>query len=278
MTRFTPVTTPHRARAQAAPEFASILIVDDQRFDRRRLRGLCAALPFTTQIVEASSLAALRSTLTKDRFDLILLDHHLTDGTGLEGVEHIRADRTNKDAAVVMITGTEQTDVAVQALKMGFSDYLTKEELNEQTLTRAAITALQKAQLGRSADSATAQASSDASIHSFSRACAKDIKPIVSRMMRQMRDLREIEALPPLKAKERVEQIEGSLHRLWAFLEDLEEIGASPQASAPGFAGTGDATAPITLRLPSGRPGSKTGPNAPKKTVKPPSVFRRRPD
>ncbi|MDB4187821.1 response regulator [Sulfitobacter sp.] len=106
-------------------------MVDDNDFDRSRLKKLCRAFDFTTHAMEASSLRYLRDRLKKDRFDLILLDYHLNDGTGLEGVDIIRADAVNCTAATVMITGTEQNDIAVQALKLGFSDYLTKDEISQ---------------------------------------------------------------------------------------------------------------------------------------------------
>lgn len=271
----TPVQPTALQQAASAPKFASILIVDDQRFDRTRLKKLCRTLGFTTHVAEADCLDALRDRLKKDRFDLILLDYHLPDGTGLEGVDLIRGDQVNRGAATVMITGTEQTDIAVQALKLGFSDYLTKDELSEETLSRAAISALQKAQLARGM--AATLGMTDQTLQSFSRKCAQDIKPIVSSMMRQMRSLREIDQLQPEDALERVDRVEGSLRRLWAFLDDLDDMGSAapaPRPTIPENRGAGGlVTSGINARVPSQRPRKTTA-----MTAKPPSVFRRRPD
>ncbi|MEQ6201574.1 response regulator [Sulfitobacter sp. HNIBRBA2951] len=271
MSLFSHVEPTAQQLAGAAPTFASILIVDDQRFDRTRLKKLCGTLGFNTHLDEADSLQAMHDRLSKERFDLILLDYHLTDGTGLQGVDAIRADPVNKGAAIIMITGTENSDVALQALTMGFSDYLTKDELSEETLQRAAITALQKAQLTRGmARKSTKEVQMHDTLRSFSRECAKDIKPIVSRMMRQMRELREIDQISPEDAVQRVERVEGSLRRLWNFLEDLDELGAqSPSPTVSGVRSTND----IQLRVPSHQPVK-----ANKKLVRTPSVFRRRPD
>jgi len=259
-----PMPTPHQ-QAASAPQFASILIVDDQVFDRTRLVKMCRSFGFPTQAVQADSLAQMRDRLLKDRFDLVLLDYHLTDGTGLEGVEAIRADSVNSHAAIVMITGTAQHDIAIQALKLGFSDYLTKDELSEETLTRAAITALQKSQLTRGM-AAQSRSRTQTSVQSFSRQCARDIKPIVSRIMRQTRGLRAKECSDPAIMAQRVERMEGSLLRLWSFLEDLDQMGAGTDANGP----TVNKAAGINARVPSQR-GSAA-------TPKPPSVFRRRPD
>lgn len=278
MSQFSQIEPTPRQRAAAAPAFASILIVDDQGFDRMRLDRICRNLGFHTQVVQADSLAQMAQKLKKDKFDLVLLDYHLTDGTGLEGVELIRADKVNHDAATVMITGTEDTDIAVQALKLGFSDYLAKEDLSEEGLCRTAITALQKSRLAGGMDRSMApEAAMSGSVQSFSRACVQDIKPIVSRMMRQMRNLRDLESIDPEEAADRIARVEGSLRRLWSFLEELEQTAGPAPQTAPTVAATRGAqyqkSTSISLRVPSLRaaPVAKT-------PRKPPSVFRRRPD
>ncbi|UWR27201.1 response regulator [Sulfitobacter sp. S223] len=262
-------------QAATAPVFASILIVDDEKFDRTRLKRLCHEFDFTTHVAEADSLEAMRIILKKDRFDMILLDYHLPDGTGLDGVELIRADHVNRTAATLMITGTEQNNIALRALKLGFSDYLTKDEISGETLNRAVISALQKSQLARGM--AVSVSKHDETLQSFSRKCAHDIKPIVSRMMRQMRTLRDIDKLEPEDAQERVERMEGSLRRLWSFLDDLDDIGAAKTTHTPSIPSSrGPQTLPISrinAMVPSERPGKPET-----KPVKPPSIFRRRPD
>ncbi|MGB5862860.1 MAG: response regulator [Sulfitobacter sp.] len=268
-----------QAQPPATPQFASILIVDDQRFDRARLKKLCRKFDFTTHVLEADSLADMRVKLTKERFDLVLLDYHLTDGTGLDGIEMIQADEVNRTAALLMITGTEENDMAIKALKSGFTDYLTKDDLSHEGLARAVITALQKSTTARGeAPTGARQSLLNGTLQSFSRECAQDIKPIVSRMMRQMRELREIEKLDPEDAVTRIERVEGSLRRLWSFLDDLDHLGGAartgegptvPQRSVDPTA----LTAKINFRVPSQRPKSRQS-----KPAKPPSIFRRRPD
>ncbi|MGJ8595639.1 response regulator [Sulfitobacter sp.] len=278
MSQLTRIQTNAQQKAAVAPEFASILIVDDDEFDRTRLKKLCRAFDFTTHVAEADSLKALKDRLKKDRFDLILLDYQLTDGTGLDGVEIIRADGVNCSAATVMITGTEQNDIAIQALKLGFTDYLTKEEISERTLGRAAITALQKSQLARAMAAQIGQQDiTNETVQSFSRGCAQDIKPIVSRIMRQMRGLREIDQIKTEDAVDRVEQVEGSLRRLWFFLDELDHLGGTPPVEGPNVPATrGSLTPPasgINARVPSVSPKKLSSVAA-----KPPSIFRRRPD
>ncbi|UWR23263.1 response regulator [Sulfitobacter sp. S190] len=210
-------------QALHTPDFASILIVDDQRFDRMRLQRMCANFGFTTHTVEADSLDAMRNVLKKDKFDLILLDYYLPDGTGLDGVDSIRADATNSAAATIMITGSDDAEVGINALKLGFSDYLTKDELSVDALRRAAITALQKSRLTTGLQTQGRKRKEMQTIlQRFSKECAQEIKPTVSRMMRQMRELREIQSLTQEQAIDRIDRVETSCRRLWDFLNELE--------------------------------------------------------
>ncbi len=62
--------------------------------------------------------------LIDDRFDVVALDHYMPGQDGLATLAHIRA---LEDApAVVYVTGTQESSVAVAALKAGASDYVVK--------------------------------------------------------------------------------------------------------------------------------------------------------
>ncbi len=186
----------------------------------------------------------------------------------------IRANATNRHAATVMITGTDDLEIAVQALKNGFSDYMTKDELSAASLRRAAINAIQKSQLSAGlANQGALREQLQKSLSRFSRECAQEIKPVVSRMMRQMRELRDLERLPPEQVSQKIDRIEISCQRLWEFLDDLDSYTAS------GVTAESDGLVPLP-------DGHDVTPNAVKtvrpvrpttKLRRPPSVFGRRP-
>lgn len=235
------------------PEFVSILIVDDQRFDRTRLQRLISTLDFDTHVVEADSLETMGTKLQLDKFDLILLDYNLSDGTGLQALEAIRLDPKNRQAATIMIAGDGQSEIAIEALKRGCSDYITKDDLNPASLRRAAVNALQKAHL--SVDVETKEAGRkemERLLQRFSHECATEIKPVVSRMMRQLRDFRDAQARGPEAAAEQYERIEKSCMRLWDFLEDLEQYQGTDlvtKALGPTIPGLGDAPKTVPRRV-----------------------------
>ncbi|QUJ75407.1 response regulator [Sulfitobacter albidus] len=240
MSHFTPVAASRSSVAQTLPPLARILIVEDQRFDRVRLERMCKTFDFAVQMDEASTLAGMIDRLEAQSYDLVLLDYHLPDGSGLQGVEMIRDSTLNALTATIMITGTAEARVADRALRMGFSDYLTKDELSAETLQRAAITAIQKSRLSTTVTITGARAEeTDAVLQGFSRDCASEMKPIVSRMMRQMRALRH---LPADQADAQIARLEDSCRTLHGFLDDLQRFAERPPpASSPRKGASGAA-------------------------------------
>jgi HD-like signal output (HDOD) protein/CheY-like chemotaxis protein len=112
----------------AGQQALAILLVEDSATDRAliehffadpSLLGTPAALTVATDADAA--LAAIRG---HTRFAAILLDYSLPGRDGLEVLRDLRTigDRT----PVIMITGTGDEGVAVQALRQGASDYVVK--------------------------------------------------------------------------------------------------------------------------------------------------------
>lgn len=228
---------------------ARILIVDDQRFDRMRIKRLCGGLDFPIRMTEAESIAALAQQLDEGEFDLILLDYNLPDGDGLRGLQMIRAHPQNGAAATVMVTGTDQTEVAIEALRGGCSDYIAKDELSQSTLRRSAFNALQKTALQLGITTQEQKRSQVQSVlRRFAGECAQEIKPMVGDVMR---DLRALDRSNPALVEEELAKVDYTFLRLWEFVEDLASFQGSelaegdladPPKPAPGLgAGWGGA-------------------------------------
>jgi DNA-binding NtrC family response regulator len=64
--------------------------------------------------------------------DLILLDYSMDSLNGIETLKKIK--RFNPDLMVVFISGQENIDIAVNALKYGAFDYLIKNQISEEKL------------------------------------------------------------------------------------------------------------------------------------------------
>ncbi|WP_299777857.1 PleD family two-component system response regulator [uncultured Roseobacter sp.] len=223
-----------RPETAELPKLASILVVDDQRFDRARLKRLINGLEFETHVVEADRLESMGTMLQRDKFDLILIDYNLPDGNGLMALDAIRVDPKNRQAATIMVAGDGQSEVAIEALKRGCSDYITKDDLSPASFKRATINALQKSSLSIGMETQDVRRQQiEAMLERFSTECANEIKPVLSRLMRQLRDLREAPNLSEDQTSERFGRIENSCMRLWEFLDDLEQYQGTDLSGAP---------------------------------------------
>ncbi|WP_372656818.1 sigma-54-dependent transcriptional regulator [Hydrogenophaga sp.] len=101
---------------------ASVLVVDDEP-DLRTLYEL-TLLRDGHEVVSAPDLTQAREWLAQRRFDVLITDMRLPDGLGLELLrEMTQTQRTEK---CIVITAYGSADNAVESLKAGAFDYLTK--------------------------------------------------------------------------------------------------------------------------------------------------------
>jgi two-component system response regulator AtoC len=97
------------------------LVVDDDANFLLPLAELVEREGFTTSV--ASSLKDARGLISSKLPDLILIDLFLPDGKGIDLLQDLDGSAATQ---VVLITGHASVDTAVQALRQGATDYLTK--------------------------------------------------------------------------------------------------------------------------------------------------------
>jgi two-component system, NtrC family, response regulator AtoC len=97
------------------------LIVDDDSNTREALAALVGAEGFTAS--QAGSIAEARIQLVRQKPDVVLMDLRLPDGSGMDLFEDLE-DRQSIET--VLITGHASVETAVEALRLGASEYLTK--------------------------------------------------------------------------------------------------------------------------------------------------------
>ena len=98
------------------------LIVDDEPDIRELLEITLGRMKLDTR--SARNVKEAREWLAREPFDLCLTDMRLPDGTGLELVQHIQ--QRHAEVPVAMITAYGSLDTAINALKAGAFDFLTK--------------------------------------------------------------------------------------------------------------------------------------------------------
>ncbi|HBN8236133.1 TPA: sigma-54-dependent Fis family transcriptional regulator [Pseudomonas aeruginosa] len=98
------------------------LIVDDEPDIRELLEITLGRMKLDTR--SARNVKEARELLAREPFDLCLTDMRLPDGSGLDLVQYIQ--QRHPQTPVAMITAYGSLDTAIQALKAGAFDFLTK--------------------------------------------------------------------------------------------------------------------------------------------------------
>jgi DNA-binding NtrC family response regulator len=102
--------------------FLNLMIVDDERAIREVCREVAQSLGFNTFVADSAEHAYRQ--LDAQSIDVVLLDLKLPGAGGLEALHQIRERRP--DAVVIVVTGYGTVHSAVQAMKNGAYDYMTK--------------------------------------------------------------------------------------------------------------------------------------------------------
>jgi len=97
------------------------LVVDDDADTREMLVRVAAGEGYS--VGEADSLRAARAQLSRRTPDVVLVDLRLPDGNGISLVRDLDRPLATD---VVLITGHASLDTAIEGLRLGASDYLTK--------------------------------------------------------------------------------------------------------------------------------------------------------
>jgi two-component system response regulator PilR (NtrC family) len=106
----------------SAPRTAQILVVDDEP-DLRTLYEL-TLLREGYRVEAAGSVSEAREHLDAGRFDAVITDMRLPDGLGMEILQRIQQEQRSERCVVMTAYGSAEN--AVEALKAGAFDYLTK--------------------------------------------------------------------------------------------------------------------------------------------------------
>ncbi len=121
--------------AKGAPaehfDLIHVMVVDDDAAVRKACCEVASSMGFP--VVGADSAHTAREVLKHQRIDLLLLDLKLPGGGGLPLLEQVKA--LHPDTAVVVMTAFATVSSAVEAMRIGAGDYLTKPFALEELTT-----------------------------------------------------------------------------------------------------------------------------------------------
>ncbi len=113
-------------------ETVKILVVDDDEIDRMAVRRALKSACVQMELSEACDCKEAIAILQQKHFDCVFLDYLLPDGDGLALVQQIRALKIS--VPLVVLTGQGDEQIAVQVMKAGACDYLSKNKVSPDNL------------------------------------------------------------------------------------------------------------------------------------------------
>ena len=112
----------HSMARQTAGAKARILIVDDEVEIRESLEALLTSEGYEVDL--AANAAEGERKLESRAWDLVLLDLMMPDKSGMEVLRDVR--ERDRHTPIFMITAWGGVEAAVQAVKLGANDYVSK--------------------------------------------------------------------------------------------------------------------------------------------------------
>ncbi len=103
---------------------AEILIVEDNPTVREGLAQLLRTRGHSVSATE--SVTRARERLENEAFDLVISDYRLEDGTGMDLLEAVKKRGLGGDPDFIVITAYGTIDIAVEAMRLGAWDFVTK--------------------------------------------------------------------------------------------------------------------------------------------------------
>ena len=124
-------------------EKLQILVVEDNPADVDFIHEMLPqAGPLNFQIEAVERLSEALTRLERKDIDLVLLDLGLPDSHGLTTFHRLRQAAT--DVPVIVLTSTDDEELAVTAVQDGAQDYLVKGQVSRKSLARTVRYALER--------------------------------------------------------------------------------------------------------------------------------------
>lgn len=135
------------------PASVEILLIEDNLAEARLLHEfLRAAKNKQFALIHVKRLREALEYLQEHCFDVILLDLTLPDSQGLASLAPL--NKIAPSLPIVVLTNTNDEDLAIEAVRQGAQDYLVKRQVNTQVLVRSLLYAIERKQAAEALRSA----------------------------------------------------------------------------------------------------------------------------
>ncbi|HTL70203.1 MAG TPA: diguanylate cyclase [Candidatus Eisenbacteria bacterium] len=131
------------AKTTVKAKTLTILMIEDDADDTLLIREMLTRDPsFQFRVEHSPTLESGLVRLAKDKPDMLLLDLNLPDSQGLDTFMRVRAQAPHMP--IVILTGFDDENFALEALRQGAQDYIVKGTLEDKMLPRAVHYAIER--------------------------------------------------------------------------------------------------------------------------------------
>jgi len=117
----------------------NILIIDDDTVDRESIKRTLGNAAIECRFSECASVNQGLELLQEESFDAVLLDYRLPDKDGIDMLEQIKSNPELNKTAIVMISNSEEDELAIKCLNAGAQDFLIKKNISVSQLWRSIL-------------------------------------------------------------------------------------------------------------------------------------------
>jgi signal transduction histidine kinase len=122
-----------------------ILLIEDNLAEARLLQEFIKLTKSQNfSLVHVQKLQDGIKQLNSEKYDVILLDLTLSDSQGLSSIPQLL--QQNPSNPIIVLTNTNDEELAIEAVRQGAQDYLVKRHVNPDTLVRSVRYAIERKQ------------------------------------------------------------------------------------------------------------------------------------
>lgn len=111
-----------------------ILIIDDDEVDRMAIRRAVKKAGMNASVTGVESIEGAWAAVREADFDCVFLDYRLPGGDGLELLQELR--EAGYSMPVIVVTSQGDEKIAVNVMKSGGSDYISKHLINPEVISQ----------------------------------------------------------------------------------------------------------------------------------------------
>src|SRR5687767_14010532 len=119
-----------------------VLIVEDNAMDSSLITTMLRHRDGGYEVIHAMRLSEAEEQIKQAAFDVIISDLTLPDSQGLGTFSRLNAIAGN--SPIIVISGTDDEELALKAVREGAQDYLVKGRFDAQSLRRALNYAIER--------------------------------------------------------------------------------------------------------------------------------------